>query len=325
MKKLLLAATALTAIGGVGTALADVTVSGYSRFNYHSWSDETAPAATPAPGSNNSKTTIQAAVTVKGTAMADNGLNLTASQTLLTAGADTKSDGISLDLGGDWGNLMFADGDGYGDDGETSADVAADESTTSGAAFDGDSKIDAFGAGASISYKSPKVNGFQLNFGYGDGGDASNADATAWGVSYSTSTMGAGVTLKYASSSVSSSTQTANDDAAATSAGVIISADALALTMAQNTQKVGAKSYTGTGIGVTYQATDELKLALHSKSAEDSKDAKYDYGETALSASYKFAPGLDGHVTYTDWSHTTAGGAAKKSGTYTNLELQVSF
>jgi hypothetical protein len=323
MKKLRLAATALTAIGGVGTALADVSISGYSRFNYTSWSDEGANTG----GANDTAMNLKTAVTFSGTVMADNGLKLSGGQTISASnGGSIGSDGNAgyLDIGGDFGNLRFADGDGYGDDGATSADVAADEGTTAGAPFDGDSAIDSDSGKVSLSYKSPKVNGFQVNFGTSDAGSASKADATAWGVSYSATTMGAGVTLRYGSSSTADSTGAANDDFSSTSAAVVVSADALTLTLAQNTKKTDGNSYAGTGVGVTYQATDELKLALHSKSAEDSKDADYDYGETALSASYSFAKGLMGHVTYTDWSYTNGAGS-KNGGNYTNLELQVSF
>ena len=178
MKKLLLAATALTAIGGVGTALADVSISGYSRFNYTSWSDEGANTG----GANDTAMNLKTAVTFSGTVMADNGLKLSGGQTISASnGGSIGSDGNAgyLDIGGDFGNLRFADGDGYGDDGATSADVAADEGTTAGAPFDGDSAIDSDSGKVSLSYKSPKVNGFQVNFGTSDAGSASKADATA--------------------------------------------------------------------------------------------------------------------------------------------------
>ena len=79
-----------------------------------------------------------------------------------------------------------------------------------------------------------------------------------------------------------------------------------------------------TTVGLTYKATDSLNLALHRKSASDSKNKKWKYGETAVSGVYTVAPGLTTSLTYTD-SKLTDNAGKSNSGKYTRVEVRVAF
>ena len=68
-------------------------------------------------------------------------------------------------------------------------------------------------------------------------------------------------------------------------------------------------------------------MAVHLAQATDNEDDNYAYNETAMSASYTFAPGLSSAVTYTIWDEadTADGAVAENDGTYARVELKVAF
>ncbi len=70
MRKVLLATTALVALGGVSAASADVTLSGKTMFSFTSWSDNQADTN----GANNSTIATSAEVDVTASATTDSGL-----------------------------------------------------------------------------------------------------------------------------------------------------------------------------------------------------------------------------------------------------------
>ena len=66
-------------------------------------------------------------------------------------------------------------------------------------------------------------------------------------------------------------------------------------------------------------------MALHLAQATDNEDENYAYNETAMSASYTFAPGLSSAVTYTIWDDAEHDTGAENDGTYAKVELKVAF
>jgi len=317
MRKVLLATTALVALGGVSAASADISLSGSAAWQYKSWSDTTANTG----GNNDTDQNVETDVKISMSNTTDSGLTITAFANMDEAAATGWQD-KGFTIGGDWGTLGFA-GSESGDALATSADVAADEATTASATFDGDEQLPA----AEVSYKSAAINGFTFTVGVADAGSTSKADSSSFGLSYSTNAAGASVTAQYAASSTDDSTGSAGDDEESTSAGLKITSGDLGLTLAQNTKKVdtgATEKYKGTGIGLTYKVSDTISIALHNKDATNDADADYDYEETAGSITYTIASGVVGYLTYTDWSYTT-NAAATSSGNYTHAEVKVSF
>jgi hypothetical protein len=326
MRKVLLATTALVALGGVSAASADISLSGSAAFQYKTWSDTAANSS----GANDTDYNVETDVKISMSNTTDSGLTVTAFANMDEAVATGWQD-KGFTIGGDWGTLGFA-GSESGDAFATSADVAADEANSAtaanatgstGLAFDGDEQV----AAAEVSYKSAAINGFTFTLGLSDAGSASKADSSSFGLQYTTNAAGAAVTAQYATSSTDDSTGAAGDDVEASSAGLKISSGAMGLTLAQNTKKVdtGASfKYKGTGIGLTYKMSDSISLAIHNKDASNDADADYSYEETAGSVTYTIASGVVGYLTYTDWS-LTDNAATVSSGNYTHAEVKVSF
>jgi len=325
MRKVLLATTALVALGGVSAASADISLSGSAAWQYKTWSDSAANSS----GKNDTDQFVETDVKISMSNTTDSGLAITAFANLDESTGGMQDKGFTI--GGDWGTLGFA-GSEFGDALATSADVAADEANSAsalasggatGLAFDGDEQI----AAAEVSYKSPTVNGFTFTLGMTDAGSTSKADATSYGLSYSTSAGGASVTAQFASTSGDDKTGSTGDDYEATSAGLKITSGDIGLTVAQNTKKIdtGASfKYKGTGLGLTYKVSDTMSLALHNKDASNDADAHYSYEETAGSVTYTIAAGVVGYLTYTDWSLTDNANTSE-SGNYTHAEVKVSF
>ena len=325
MKKLLILSTALTSLAVIQAAqAADINVSGNTEFHLNAPSD-----------TNNEdigvSTGISSSLTVSASFVSDSGLTYSASQTLLTGSGGTGSDGLSLTVGTDFGSLQVSDGQGYGDDMETNTDVAADEATTIKPAFNGESAVGAHISGGTISYLSPTIRGIQASFGYGNGGATDEQTGLSYGVSYTGGNMDATWRLAYAGSTKSE--VTADDvvekpEETATSAGVSGTFRNLTAAFALNTKTVGdAEDYTSNNFGATYQVRDNLGVAVHYTAATDGNDDNYAYNETAMSASYTFAPGLSSAVTYTIWDEadTVDGALAENDGTYARVELKVAF
>lgn len=166
MNKLLILSTALTSLAVIQAAqAADISLSGNTEFHLN------APSQT---GDENVgiHTGISSSLTVDASFVSDSGLTYSASQTLKTTD-NTISDGLSLTVGTDFGSLQVSDGQGYGDDMETNADVAHDEAeSTDLPIFNGESAVGAHIDGGTISYLSPSIRGVQASFGYGNGGQS---------------------------------------------------------------------------------------------------------------------------------------------------------
>lgn len=122
----------------------------------------------------------------------------------------------------------------------------------------------------------------------------------------------------------------------ATSLGVGGSFRNLTAAFALNTKTEGEEDYTSNNFGATYKVRDNLGVAVHLSQVTDNEDENYAYNETAMSASYTFAPGLSSALTYTIWDaavHTDVNPSpnitdiqlVEDDGTYTRLELKVAF
>ena len=124
MRKVLLATTALVAVGGVSAASADISISGAASYTYVSGS-----GTGFASDSNSNSTTTD--FDIDGSTILDNGMTITGKISLDEGGVD--DDGFTIV--GDFGTLAFG---GLANDshGAAAIDVTADEGngfTTSGA------------------------------------------------------------------------------------------------------------------------------------------------------------------------------------------------
>jgi len=212
MRKVLLATTALVAIGGVSAASADVSLSASASWTYDSWSDDTAAATGSNLTTNNTSATMDSDFTISGSTTADSGMSFGGSIHV----DDAADDDARMHISDDWGQISFGE---HNDAAKASSagTSAFDAAISGGSSIPGNSATGtvtpmmARGMATStvvggeakgqIMYTSPTVNGITLRVSQADAGQASKADTTAMGVVYTTAASGADITLTYAQTS----------------------------------------------------------------------------------------------------------------------------
>ena len=304
MRKVLLATTALVAMGGVSAASADITLSASSEFQYIT---NSGTGTTPLAAEDRDVAT-QVDFGLAASAALDNGMTVAAG---LDLDENAGKDDSGFTLSGDFGTIGFG---GYAEavHGGMSTDVTADEGWTLHANYKkpGDEYI----AHSDLSLKLPAVSGVTVSVGMSDG-TTSSADGTQAGLSY---TMAAGsmtVTVGYATSSTGAA------DSDATSTGVKV--------VAGNTTVVAAVNETGkhsgNSVGITYKVSDVLTVQAYTGTMEKSDVAAYEAKDTGIGFSYTVTPGLTLAVTQNDFSGKGDATAGAEDGSRTAITLNASY
>ena len=311
MRKVLLATTALVAMGGVSAASADISISMSSEFKYTNYSDNS--------GTTTDKSTYASTADAVFTASSalDNGMSAKATIDLDEGG--THNGGMSLS--GDFGTLGM--GDLGSEHGTMSGAVTADEGTGLPADWNGGALSSEITMPASdgvpkstVSWTSPGISGFGLSLGLTEGGTGD--DGSQMGVNYTLDAGNMTIKLNYATHELG--TAESSQMAASVTAGGFV------VTMATNETKAAAAASDRTGdiIGVTYKMSDTLTVQGYSGTTDDSTDADYKITDTGVGATYTITPGLTASITHNDYSATTDGGV-KTEGDFTALAINVSF
>ena len=325
MRKILLASTALVAVAGISAASAEISLSGGTDVSYTSVSDDGTDNATAGENGNSmaSDTDLKAAWSTT----TDSGL-------AISVNYDIDADSGDASITGDWGTFSFDDGN------EAMGVGGGDADSVSNMGIVGDNTILYSGGeainGGIIAY-SNSIGGIEFGVGMGNGGTASAADETSYGVSYSSSVNGADVSVSYAAANTGAA-NTADDsaDLSASSMAVDVTVGAISVAMAQNAQKAdqnddntsGAnqQDVKSTNFGVTYAVTDSLTLEAASVAAEGTiaGNADYKYDESAYGIAYSVASGVTLMASYSDFTQS-GGGGTDVSGSGTTVKLAVSF
>ena len=309
MRKVLLATTALVAMGGVSAASADITLSASSEFQYIT---NSGTGTTPLAAEDRDVAT-QVDFGLAASAALDNGMTVAAGLDLHESFSATAGilDDSGFTLSGDFGTIGFG---GYAEavHGGMSTDVTADEGWTLHANYK--KPADEYIAHSDLSLKLPAVSGVTLSVGMSDG-DTSSADGTQAGLSY---TMAAGsmtVTVGYGTSSTGAA------DSDATSTGVKV--------VAGNTTVVAAVNETGkhsgNSVGITYKVSDVLTVQAYTGTMEKSDVAAYEAKDTGIGFSYTVTPGLTLAVTQNDFSGKGDATAGAEDGSRTAITLNASY
>jgi len=336
MRKVLLATTALIAVGTVQAASADVTISGSYEWQYNTFDKSGTDYSSGA--TDDSTITNEIDVNIGFSSTTDSGLTLAMNYSLVEGSG---SESIGATISGDFGTIGLTDavtGE-FGDAFATAVDVTADPGspftesavqTAAAVVYDtpGDEMVDATGSG--INYLSPDMNGFQFSIGYSDAGDSTHADVTAGGFQYAMSAGDASITLKYAMSAKGDSSSGAADGKDATSLGLVIGLGDAKVTVAQNTAESdngnsAAYDYKSTGVGIGYTVSDSLSVAAYTASGENDKNSNYDVNENGVSFTYTIADGLSASVTHTDMDVKDNDDSTSTSGNYTVVAVNLSF
>jgi len=324
MRKVLLATTALVAMGGVSSASADVTISGAFEFLYTSWSDNTASTS-----ANNTSLGNSTTVSIDFSETLDNGMS-TSLSVFSNATSNGAFDAMGAALSGDFGTLGFGKKE-SGDAFATAADVTPEEghsiSLTDTTLYDGSNDIvlpaDEHLPAATVSYLSPSMSGFQVSVGITD--TTAYNDTTMMGAQYSTAAAGGTVTLKYASSSTGATTSGGTNEIDATSAGVVLAMGDATLTVADNTVAYGTTTdYSATSAGISYVVSDSLTLSAYTGETEDAKDTTYKLRDTGIGAVYTVAPGMSIGITHNSWDRKATSETAE-DGDRLAVALNLSF
>jgi len=325
MRKILLATTALFAVAGVSAANADISFSGGYNFVYFSGSDDQTDNTTA--GENGTSMTSDMDLKASYSTTTDTGLSISANY-------DVDGDVGDVSIGGDFGTITMdqdneAMGTGMGDANSVEDMNAVGDNTI---LYNGDEDI----GGGQIAY-SNSINGIEFAIGFGDGGQASDADETSYGVSYSSSVNGADVSLGYAAASTGSANDAdASSDLNASSLTVGVTVGGISVDMARNTRKTdrnddnssaaNTDDLSSTNFGVSYAVSDSLSITAASVAADGTHDGStdYKYDESAYGIAYTIASGLTLYASYSDFTQS-GGGGTDVSGTGTTVNLEVSF
>jgi len=320
MRKVLLATTAIVALGGVSAASADISVSGGAEFKYESWGGANSTTA------NNNAITNQTKFKISASTVADNGMSL-AAYTMQDGSANGNFNDFGFSIADDWGTLGFQDAE-KGDAFETNTDITAEEgyngATNTLAYHPTDSQI----APTDVSYLSPNMSGFQFSVGYTDTSAAE--DTTAMGAQYSMAAGDAAITLKYAASSKGSAISSNSDGTDATSMGLVVAMSGVTLTLAQNDTEVkgtsGATTFDveASSMAIAYTVSDAMSVQAYTGESDDKVNTSFKFKDTGYGVSYTITPGLAATLTHNSWDHTNTGGT-KDSGTNTAVALNLSF
>ena len=309
MRKVLLATTALVALGGVSAASADISVSASSSFNYVTTNGG-------AEAAEDRDVNTQVDVGISASAVLDNGMSVTAMIGLDEASAGQSADGddAGMTIGGDFGTVSLG-GSASDTLGAMATDVTADEGTDLAAEY-----IDPANEHVphmDISYAMPSVSGVSVVVGMVDGNTVGATEADGNGAGFGVTYTMAGsmpVTINYASYSTGAA---ASD---ISSVGASVTAGAATIKVAAN----DTGTYTGTSVGATYKVSDVLTLQGYTGTGEKSDDSDYESENTGMGLTYTVTSGMSVSITHNDFTGK-GGTAGTQSGSRTALAIDVSF
>jgi len=348
MRKVLLATTALVAIGGVSAASADVSLSASASWAYDSWSDDTAAATASNATTNNTAATMDSDFTISGSTTADSGMTFGGSIHV----DDGVDDDARMHISDDWGQISFGehnDAAKSSSAGQSALDAAISgtssiSSTTTPALTTGLGTSTVVGSEAKgqIMYTSPTVNGLTLRVSQADAGSASKADATAVGLTYAVDMDGVGITASYATydvaSAADSTTGTGSLETESSGFGVKIAYGDFTVRAANKNQDVkegdgtmgvsGAYESETHDYGITYAMSDTVTLEAVTSSSElstGSQNGGDTYEATQVGVKYVPATGMYISLSNRSYEMKDSDAGTTNDGANTRLKVGVTF
>ncbi|MBT6122986.1 MAG: porin [Candidatus Puniceispirillum sp.] len=348
MRKVLLATTALVALGGVSAASADVSLSASASWAYDSWSDDTAAATASGLTTNNTSATMDSDFTISGSTTSDSGMSFGGSIHV----DDGDDDDARMHISDDWGQISFGehnDAAKSSSAGQSAFDAALSgsssiSSTTTPALTTGLGTATVVGSEAKgqVMYTSPTVNGLTVRVSQADAGAASKADSTAMGVTYAIDVDGVGITAHYATYDVSSSgdvaTGTGSYETDQDGFGVkivygdfTVRAASMDQDVKQGGSTIGTAGYEAStsDYGITYAMSDTVTLeavAMSSELSTSSTNGGDSYEATQVGVKYVPATGMYISLSNRSYEYKNASAATKMNdGANTRLKVGVTF
>jgi predicted porin len=352
MRKVLLATTALVAIGGVSAASAEVSLSASASWTYDSWSDDTAAATASNVTTNNTAATMDSDFTISGSTTAESGMEFGGSIHV----DDGVDDDARMHVSDSWGKISFGehnDAAKASSAGQSAFDAAISgtqsiSSTTTPAMTTGLATSTVVGGEAKgqIMYTSPTLatGGGDITFRVSqvDAGSASKADATAVGVTYAHTIGVLGVSAHYATYSIDSASDSTTGigslETDANGFGVKITHGDWTVRAAEKTQDVkegdgtmgvaGAYEQETHDYGITYAMTPEITVEAISMSSElsnGSQNGGDTFQATQVGVKYNTGEGIYVSLSNRSYEMKDLSAASTNDGSNTRFKVGVTF
>jgi hypothetical protein len=318
MRKILLASTALVAVGSVAAHAADLTITGSSDWHYISFDNASSVA-------NNNGTSIDydTDIDFTFTETTDSGLSLTLGVGL----SETVSDDQFLAIAGDFGTIRLANDNGFGD---SPMDESVADNTSSLTAANSGLQMGSHAGDLgtnTVMYTLPTMSGLTVGVSHQDAGTTTKGDNTTFSAVYSADVATGAVTGQFVSGST--------DDNGA--AGDVSGTDyqTMALRVALGDVQVTGSQHSASDNGNVYDLTNNIldvrytgiegfSMSAFVINGDDDKASSYDFAQTAASVTYTIASGLTASVTITDTEVTNTAGT-KSNDDATVLNIRATF
>ena len=313
MRKVLLASTALVALGSVSAMAADISISGSSEMvldmGNSADQDDSSLASETDININFSNTSDSGITTSMNYGIDENNVN----------------DDMIVTISGDFGSLSYTNAP--DDHALTAGDIDPAGTAEERAPAAGDMHANTYTGGLSgigdnhVTFTLPSlVDGLTVagSLGNAAGSDTHNGAAatdTGEAASYRI-TYDAGV-ARIVYGEVRGHVQTD------THLGVSVPMGGATIQIAQNSNDETGVDNSATLIGVTYAVSDSLTLGMEMDKAENGTPAQ-DYDMTSVGATYTIAPGLSASFTSAE-TDSADGNGTEQSHTFTSIGLHVSF
>jgi predicted porin len=280
MRKVLLASTALFALGSVSAMAADITISGSTEFVADMGDSATA---------DDSGFAIEHDIAITFSNTTDSGITMS-----MTYGIDDDGtpDDSETTISGDFGELRYTQaGDEHAlNDVDIEAGATAEEVFNRTTAGGGLHEIQGIGDNH-VTYVLPSIiDGLYV------AGSAANASAGDEVSSYAIRYSASGLTAVYG--------QVKGHVVTTTHVGVAATFGDIGIQLAQNTDDTAGLDNKGVLMGLTYTMGD-ITLGYESEAIEDGVTAGNDEKHTAIGATYAIAPGLSASLTMAESDRQT--------------------
>jgi predicted porin len=280
MRKVLLASTALFALGSVSAMASDITISGSTEFVADMGDSATA---------DDSGFAIEHDIAITFSNTTDSGITMS-----MTYGIDDDGtpDDSETTISGDFGELRYTQaGDEHAlNDVDIEAGATAEEVFSRTTAGGGLHEIQGIGDNH-VTYVLPSIiDGLYV------AGSAANASAGDEVSSYAIRYSASGLTAVYG--------QVKGHVVTTTHVGVAATFGDIGIQLAQNTDDTTGLDNKGVLMGLTYTMGD-ITLGYESEAIEDGVTAGNDEKHTAVGATYAIAPGLSASLTMAESDRQT--------------------
>jgi len=330
MRKLLLNSTAIATVAALtsGAAIADVSISAATEWNYNSRSSQVA-------GNDGTTFGTESEITFSFTNKTDSGLTIGYVVELESDDTNTAINESSLSIAGGFGKVVLGENDGVGDNyGIGAKDIIAEEATpgVTSSSIGGNADI-AMSDGDlnKISYHLPAMGGLTVGASFQDSGTNTGTDTTQFGAQYALTAGETSVTLGGATSTTEVS---GGADTDAQNLGIKLVNGSITFALSQSEKTSANDDINNMAVAVSYKMANGMTIGAYTFKSEDDLDTSEEYTSSGVELQYTVAAGLTAVLNVDDYEYTAAtvnaagviqNTSQADSGTNSKLTLKASF